>query len=107
MRPGFCASFLLNSVVSGIEFRYLPPPAPLLWGRMQHYSWFDTYRVALLETDISKVPERIALAREKLKQRMQMAALDAAEQEAIVDALNTLHAVELHEKSRSLSVGET
>ena len=70
---------------------------------MQQYSWFEIYRVALLELDSSKVPERIALAREKLKQRMQMAGLNADEQRAIVDALNNLHAVELNEKSRSLS----
>jgi hypothetical protein len=71
---------------------------------MQQYSWFAIYRVALLEVDSSKVPERIALAREKLKQRMQMAGLNADEQRAIVDALNNLHAVEFNEKSRSLSV---
>jgi hypothetical protein len=69
---------------------------------MQQYSWFEIYRVALLELDSSKIPERLALAREKLKQRMQMAGLTADEQQAIVDALNNLHAVESNEYSRSL-----
>jgi hypothetical protein len=71
------------------------------------YSWFDIYRVALLELDSSKIPERLALAREKLKQRMQMAGLSADEQQAIVDALNNLHVVELNEKSRSQSAGRS
>lgn len=67
---------------------------------MNQYSWFDVYRVALLELDSNKVPERIALAREKLKHRLQMAELDADEQQAIVDALNALHVVELNEMTR-------
>ena len=67
---------------------------------MQHYSWFEVYRVALLELDSSKIPERLALARQKLKERMQMAGLTAEEQQAIVDALNNLHVVEVNEQSR-------
>jgi hypothetical protein len=70
---------------------------------MERYSWFEIYRAALLELDSSKIPERLMLAREKLKQRMQMAGLDGGEQQAIVDALNNLHAVESNEQSRSLS----
>ena len=70
---------------------------------MKQYSWFEIYRAALLELDSSKIPERLMLAREKLKQRMQMAGLDGGEQQAIVDALNNLHAVESNEQSRSLS----
>jgi len=67
---------------------------------MQHYSWFEVYRLAVLELDRSKIPERLALARQRLKERMQMAGLTADEQHAIVDALNNLHAVEVNEQSR-------
>ena len=68
---------------------------------MHNYSWFEVYRVALLELDPSKIPERLALARLKLKERMQMAGLTTEEQHAILDALNTLYAVEISEQSRS------
>ena len=76
---------------------------------MQQYSWLEIYRLALTEVDSSKVSERIALAREKLKQRMQMAGLDAAEKRAIMDALDTLYtlyAIESNEQSRSRSARE-
>jgi hypothetical protein len=70
---------------------------------MEKYSWFDIYRAALLEVDSSKIPQRLALAREKLKQRMQIAGLNADEQQAILDALNNLHVLELNEHSRGSS----
>jgi hypothetical protein len=74
---------------------------------MKQYSWSEIYHVALLELDSSKLPERLALAREKLKQRMQLAGLSADEQQAIVDALNNLHVIELNEGSRSQSAGRS
>lgn len=70
---------------------------------MKDYPWFEVYRVALLELDRNKIPERLALARQKLKERMQMAGLTAEEQQAITDALNTLYAVEENEQSRNQS----
>jgi hypothetical protein len=67
---------------------------------MNNYPWFEVYRVALLELDRSKIFERITLARQKLKERMQMTGLTADEQHAIADALNNLYAVEVAEKNR-------
>ena len=68
---------------------------------MQHYPWFEIYRVALLELDANKVPQRVTLARQTLKARMQVIPISAtAEQQAIVDALNTLRAVEASETTR-------
>jgi len=68
---------------------------------MKQYPWFEVYRVALLELDSSKVPERIALARQTLNARLQELHPSAtAEQQAIYDALSTLHAVEVNEQSR-------
>ncbi len=32
---------------------------------MRNYSWFEVYRVALLELDRNKIPERLAFARQK------------------------------------------
>lgn len=68
---------------------------------MYNYPWFEVYRVALLELDRDKIPERLALARQKLKERMQMTGLTVDEQHAITDALNNLYAVEVNEQSRS------
>ncbi|HEX6502140.1 MAG TPA: hypothetical protein VF011_02760 [Terriglobales bacterium] len=70
---------------------------------MKNYPWFEVYRVALLELDGSKISERLALARQKLKERMQLAGLTTDEQHAITDALNILYAVECNEQSRSQS----
>ncbi|HEX6503106.1 MAG TPA: hypothetical protein VF011_07640 [Terriglobales bacterium] len=70
---------------------------------MKTYPWFEVYRVALLELDRNKISERLALARQKLKERMQLAGLTADEQHAITDALNILYAVECNEQSRSQS----
>lgn len=70
---------------------------------MKTYPWFEVYRVALLELDRSKISERLALARLKLKERMQSDGLTTEEQHAILDALNTLYAVEVNEQSRSHS----
>ena len=65
---------------------------------MEQYPWFEVYRFALLELDKSKVPERVALARKKLTARLQEIPPEATtEQQAIVDALNALHAVEVSE----------
>lgn len=67
-------------------------------GTVEQYPWFDVYRVALVELDTSKVPERIALARKTLKARLEKIPVSAtAEQQAIVDALNALHAIEASE----------
>jgi hypothetical protein len=73
---------------------------------MKQYSWFEIYRAALLELDSSKIPARLMLAREKLRQRMQIAGLDSDEQQAIVDALQNLHAVASREKNCSLRTGD-
>ncbi len=70
---------------------------------MNTYPWFEVYRVALLELDHNKVPERLALARQKLRERMKMAGLTAEEQHAISDALNTLYAVEMKKQDRGQS----
>jgi hypothetical protein len=70
---------------------------------MNNYPWFEVYRVALLELERSKIPERLALARLKLKERMQTAGLTTEEQHAILDALNALYAVEMNEQSRGQS----
>ena len=68
-------TFRLISFLFGIKSTYLPLPRRFCGGRMERYSWFEIYRAALLELDTSKIPERLMLAREKLKQRMQMAGL--------------------------------
>jgi len=68
---------------------------------MNKFPWFEVYRVALLELDPHKVPERLALARQKLQERMKMAGLTAEEQHAISNALNTLYAVEMNEQDRA------
>ena len=67
---------------------------------MRNYLWFEVYRVALLELDHSKIPERIAFARRKLKERLQLPELSRDEQHAITDALKTLYAVEVNEQRR-------
>jgi hypothetical protein len=65
---------------------------------MKQYSWSEVYRIALLELDSNKIPDRIALARKTLKARMQeIPTCASAEQQAILDALNALRAVELGE----------
>lgn len=65
---------------------------------MKHYSWSEVYRIALLELDNKKVPERIAVARKTLTARLRDIPTSASvEQQAIVDALNALQAVELSE----------
>jgi hypothetical protein len=76
-------TFRLISFLLGIQSRYFPSPAAAsVGGGMKHYSWFEIYRAAMVELDSSKIPERLMLAREKLKQRMQMAGLDDDEQQA-------------------------
>ena len=68
---------------------------------MNHYSWSEVYRIALLELDGSKIAERIALARKTLTARMQEIPLcSSGEQQAILDALNALQAVESSEVGR-------
>ncbi len=62
---------------------------------MKNYSWFEVYRAALLELDSSQITARVAVARQKLKERMQMPGLSDGEQHAITDALNVLYAVEM------------
>lgn len=70
---------------------------------MKQYPWSEVYRIALLELDRSKVPERIAIARQTLKARMQAIPLCAsAEQQAIEDALNALRSVETTEQIREV-----
>ena len=70
---------------------------------MKNYPWFEVYRIALLELDRSKIPDRLSLARQKLKERMHVAGLTTEEQHAITDALNNLYAVEMNEQSRGQS----
>ena len=68
---------------------------------MKQYSWSEVYRIALLELDSNRIPDRIALARKTLKARMQEIPTSASgEQQAILDALNALQAVELGEMGR-------
>jgi hypothetical protein len=65
------------------------------------FPWFEVYRAALLELDPGKISERLAFARQKLMERMQMAGLADDERLAITDALNNLSSVEVNERSRS------
>lgn len=70
---------------------------------MRQYPWSEVYRIALLELDKSKVPERIAVARQTLKARMRAIPLCASvEQQAIEDALSALRAVETAEQIREV-----
>lgn len=70
---------------------------------MRQYPWSEVYRVALLELDRSKIPERIAVARQTLKARMQAIPLSASvEQQEIEDALSALRAVETAEQIREV-----
>jgi hypothetical protein len=65
---------------------------------MKQYSWTEVYRIALLELDSNRIPDRIELARKTLKARMQeIPTCTSGEQQAILDALNALQAVELGE----------
>jgi hypothetical protein len=67
---------------------------------MKHYSWSEVYRIALLELDSSKIPDRIELARKTLKARMQEIPMCASgERQDILDALNALQAVDLSERT--------
>jgi hypothetical protein len=63
---------------------------------MKRYSWFDVYSAAMLETDSSKLDERLDAARRILKVARTVS-LSADEHQAIADALNNLFAVEMHE----------
>jgi hypothetical protein len=58
------------------------------------YKWFEPYRAALLETDWSKMPERIQAAESALSQRTREFELDDGgtleERQAIADAMRGL-----------------
>jgi hypothetical protein len=69
--------------------------------RMKHYSWSEVYRIALLELDSSKIPDRIALARKTLTARMhEIPVCASGEQQAIQHALNALQTMEMSEIGR-------
>jgi hypothetical protein len=58
------------------------------------YKWFEPYKAALLETDWSKMPERIQAAESALSQRTREFELDDGgtleERQAIADAMRGL-----------------
>jgi hypothetical protein len=58
------------------------------------YKWFETYKAALLETDWSKMPERIQAAEAALSQRKREFELNHGgtpeENQAIADAMRGL-----------------
>lgn len=58
------------------------------------YKWFEPYKAALLETDWSKMPERIQAAEDALSQRKREFELDHGgtpeENQAIADAMRGL-----------------
>jgi len=61
------------------------------------YKWFEPYKAALLETDWSKMPERIQAAEAALSQRERELDLDHGgtpeENQAIADAMRGLTAL--------------
>jgi hypothetical protein len=58
------------------------------------YAWYEAYKAALLETDWSKMPERIQMAETALSQRKREFEMDHGgtpeENQAIADALRGL-----------------
>jgi hypothetical protein len=60
---------------------------------MRVYDWMKLYEEAVLETDITKRPERVAKAQEVIRQRL-AAANDAAELAAIDKTLAALTILE-------------
>ena len=63
---------------------------------MQTYEWGDLYRFAVLETDLSKLQERVRQAREAIQQRLQELESEPGTREerlAIEDALSNLRAI--------------
>ena len=56
------------------------------------YIWFDAYKSALLETDWTKIQERLQLAESEIAKRQYVLSMDHGgtpeERQAIADALN-------------------
>jgi hypothetical protein len=63
------------------------------------YSWYESYRAAVLETDWTKMPERIKAAKSQVHERQRMLSEDhggtAEERHAIALALVSLKALHI------------
>lgn len=61
------------------------------------YSWFPSYRDAILETDKEKMPARLLVAEQQMVARLRVLSQDhggtAEERQAIADALNGIKSV--------------
>jgi hypothetical protein len=61
------------------------------------YCWYEPYKTALLETDATKIRERIQTAEAKIQDRQRVLAEDHGgtpeERQAIADAMNGLKAL--------------
>jgi hypothetical protein len=64
---------------------------------MTTYEWFESYSAAVLETDWSKIEDRIAAVEAEIKERLREFSLNHGgspeENRAIVDALDRLKAL--------------
>lgn len=62
-----------------------------------NFGWYEHYKLAVLETDWSRMDERIQAAESAIRERERELSLDhggpAEEQRAILDALNGLNAL--------------
>jgi len=58
------------------------------------YTWYESYRAAVLETDWTKMQERLQVADHEIHERQRVLSLDHGgtpeERQAIADALNGL-----------------